>query len=154
MPGETVVSEDDAIVVFKIKGRAALRLKSAGKLVFDEVTDTITLNLDYGTLMSAVAKNGARQKFFLKTPAVTAGVRGTSFYTEARSIDQTYVCLCEGILELTTPDTTVTIHAADRKIHHQPVLISPDQAGALTPASAPMTNHTNADIETLEALLK
>lgn len=152
MPGETVVAEDDAVVVFKIKGRAALRLKNASKLVFDEVTDTISLNLDYGTLMSTVVRTN-RQKFFLKTPAVTAGVRGTSFYVEARSIDQTYVCLCDGTLDLTTPDTTLTLQALTRA-HHQPVLVSPNAAGALAASSAPMINHTNADIEDLEAVLK
>lgn len=148
--GETVLTEDGAEVRFQMKGRAALRLKNAGKLVFDEIADSVALSLDYGSLLSVVSKTG--KKFVITTPAITAGVRGTAFYMESRSIDQTYVCLCEGVLSLNSSDSAMEIRAPDRKKHH-PVMVSLDPSGKISAGPAGMINHTNADIEALEAVL-
>lgn len=149
--GETIVSEDGSTLVVKIKDRAALRMKNAAKVVFDEMGETIALNLDYGALMSVVAPS--KQKFLVRTPGAVAGVRGTAFYMESRSIDQTYICLCEGKLDVATPDTALQIAAAHRS-HHTPVLISSDKTGKLSAGPAPMINHTNADITSLESVLR
>lgn len=152
MPGETVLVEEGSAAVVKISNKAAVTLKNASKLVFDEVTDTaISLNLDYGAMMTVVAPS--ERKFILKTPAAVAGVRGTAFYVEARAIDQTYICLCEGILSLTMPDTVQEMQTPNRS-RHNAFLISPDPSGALRPSRATMLNHTNADIAALENVVR
>jgi len=150
LEGETIIAEDGGAAVVKIRDRASLRLKNAGKIVFDKVGETIALQLDYGALMSVVSK--ADRTFSIRTPAATVGVRGTAFYVESRAVDQTYVCLCEGALSVTTPDTVHEIRTPARD-HHNAVLISPSRSGALMPAPAPMLNHTNSDISDLETVL-
>lgn len=152
-PGETIVTGEGASLKIKIPGRAAMSLTNAGKIVFDELGDTVVLTLEYGSMMSVVAK--ADKKFVLRTPAASVGVRGTAFYVESRALDQTYICLCEGSLEISDADsgTIQRIDNPDRK-QHKPVLIAPSAAGVMRATSAPMINHTNADIASLESILQ
>lgn len=152
MPGETVLAEDGGAALIKIGDRAGLQMRSTSKLVFDEIADTISLNLDYGALMSVVARQSDR-KFILKTPAVVAGVRGTAFYIESRAIDQTYICLCEGVLSLTSQDTVQEIRSRDRS-HHSPYMVTQTPSGAVQVSGSSMINHTNADISALEDVIQ
>lgn len=150
--GETILVEEAGFAVIKIKDRASFQLKDAGKLIVDEVSDSVLLTLDYGSLLSVVSPTGGK-KFHIVTPAATVGVRGTAFYMEARAADQTYVCLCEGAVSIEANGVTQEIRAPDRS-HHVPVLIAPDKAGRMAMGRAEMLNHTNADIESLERALR
>ncbi len=149
--GETIMVDEHGSAILKIKDRASIQLKNSGKLVIDEISDSIVIMLDYGSLMSVVSPVG--KKFQLVTPAATVGVRGTAFYVEARGIDQTYVCLCEGTLQIKTESGVQEIHSDDRS-HHHPVLIAPDKNGRTAVEPAEMLNHTNDDISALENVLR
>jgi len=152
LQGETLLVEDGARVVLRLKDPpAAFQIKDAAKLVFESTGDSILLSLDRGHLLTVVRRSP--KKFRIQTPAATVGVRGTAFYLESRAVDQTYLCLCDGHVTLSAFDTDLGMAAAGRR-QHRPVLVSPGRYGGAQISPAPMINHTNSEIESLETALR
>lgn len=151
--GETLIADEGSAMVVKIKNAAAVEMKNSSKLIFETVGDTIQLSLDYGSMLTTVrpAEAGGPRLFVLATPSATVGVRGTTFYTESRAIDQTYMCLCDGAIDVETRTDTGNMRTTPGK--HMAVTIAPDFAGAFKLTPAKMMGHTDADISALQKIL-
>src|SRR5690606_20553746 len=57
-----------------------------------------SMRLYAGALWSVLASGS---DFEVETNNAVAGVRGTVFYTEAQSEHKTYICACDGTVEIT-----------------------------------------------------
>jgi hypothetical protein len=85
----------------------------------------------------------------LATPTATIGIRGTGCYIEAEE-DRTYFCLCYGVAVVTPNDNRAGRETISTQHHEHPVYID---AGQLMMTSAPVINHTDAELIMLENMV-
>ncbi len=86
----------------------------------------------------------------IKTTTATIGIRGTGVYVEADE-KQSYVCTCYGETDVYTADEK-TKEVVKSKHHDQPLYVIKDEQGERIEA-APFINHTDEELELLEALV-
>ena len=106
------------------------------------------LRIVSGAVLSVFAPTQPRQ---VRTPTSTIGIRGTAVYVEVEP-QRTYVCTCygEAVLE---PAGDPSARETVRTTHHeQPRYIHAKGAPKMV-TPAPMVNHTDAELEMLEALV-
>jgi len=131
----------------------------AGKNVFRVGPDSVvridfaqlkkTVNLDKGEFTSVLKKLAqvtGEAAFVLKTPTVSAGVRGTSFHVTTDGTS-TYFCTCNGsvLLDDGTPADQVQLTNA----HHGARVFTKGADGTLKVTTAGLIGHSDADLETL-----
>lgn len=141
--GETISTGADGQVVFVV-GRDAMMVRPNSSLTL--VTNGFRLVT--GAVLSVFAPGEAKQ---LRTPTATIGIRGTAAYLEAEP-NRTYVCTCygEAVLEpLADPAARETVRT---RHHEQPRYIVPKGAPQMI-MRAPVINHSDAELEMLEALV-
>ncbi|MBB6478962.1 FecR family protein [Spirochaeta isovalerica] len=80
--------------------------------------------------------------FTVSTPTTTAGVRGTVFYARVEDPDNTYVCICNGELQMNYSDDSLNIEAQ----HHKAYRFT-NNNGAVSWNSAPMLYHDDPQME-------
>ncbi|MBM5571628.1 MULTISPECIES: hypothetical protein [Deefgea] len=147
--GDHVETFADAEVVFIVgkdaylqRAGSKIRLESGSGSTFSQVLRVIS-----GRVLGVFAKGDTQ----IQTPTVTLGIRGTGVYLEA-SADKTYVCLCYGTAEyipLADPSHTIT---QTTQHHEKPLWIYADASRPLMAAAEPI-NHTDAELQMLEALV-
>jgi hypothetical protein len=143
--GSTIVTGPNSDIVF-VAGRDALLVRQNANL-------TLLQNgfrLVTGAVLGVFAP---RQRRDLQTSTATIGIRGTAVYLEAERT-RTYVCTCYGetLLEpLDDRSARQTVRPKQR--HEHPRYIHARGAPRMV-APAPMRNHTEAEIELLQKLLR
>jgi hypothetical protein len=150
-PGDTVVTGADGRISFVV-GSDAFFLRENSELHLESATAGVisTLRMITGALGAVFGKRSVGG-VTLSTPTVTAGIRGTGCYTEARD-EGVYFCTCFGAIQLTSlnggPEELVV------SSHHDPRRIMRDAASnnmMMIPASFGM--HTDAEMDALERLV-
>ena len=105
------------------------------------------LRIFTGALLSVFPK-GERKTIYTSTAYI--GIRGTGIYIESEP-SRTYVCLCYGAVEISsTADPTVR-ESFETEYHDQPRYVMAAGAEKII-VSAPVINHTDAELILLEAL--
>ena len=141
--GDRVVTAPNAELLFVVERDAMLvRQGSSLELARDG------FRLVTGAVLSVFAPRSRKE---LRTPTATIGIRGTAAYLEAEP-ERTYVCTCygEALLE---PVGDPAARATVRTTHHeQPRYILARGAPKMV-VPAPMVNHSDAELELLEALV-
>ena len=110
---------------------------------------TASLRLVTGKLLSVFGR-GSRG---ITTPTGTIGIRGTGVYIEAEAVC-TYVCTCYGVVDLqaaNAPEARETVSTT----HHdaQRCIYGHGEKRIRMIETAPVTNHTDAELTALEALV-
>jgi hypothetical protein len=141
-PGDKVVTAPNAEIVFVVERDATL-LRQNGSL---EVVKN-GLRLVTGAALSVFAP---RQRKELKTPTATIGIRGTAAYLESDA-QRTYVCICYGEAVLEPAADPAARETVRTTRHEQPRYIMARGAPRMV-TPAPMVNHSDAELEMLEAL--
>ena len=104
------------------------------------------LSLKAGGALSVLHKVPGRS-FTVRTPAVAAAVRGTTFYAEARGKTASYVCICDGSIELTSGSGAYKSAMSSRKAHKSVLVRFANDQGLSTEAT--MEHHSDEEIESL-----
>jgi hypothetical protein len=143
--GDVVRTGADGRIVFVV-GSDAFMLRSGSELRLEgaaggRVADVFRLVT--GALGAAFGRSGART---VVTPSVTAGIRGTAVYAEARR-EETYFCTCHGVVQLAAGGQPLERVESQ---HHAARLVRREASGGVTFAAAPMARHTDAEIDVLE----
>ena len=94
---------------------------------------------------------GPKQGRELRTPTATIGIRGTAVYLEAEP-GRTYVCTCYGEAVLQPVDEPAARETVRTRHHEQPRYIMARGAPQMV-TPAPLVNHSDAELEMLEALV-
>jgi hypothetical protein len=156
-PGDVVVTGKDARVVliigldayllrantrFEIHGKPETR-DASGK-VQEAVVEV--LRIVGGAALSVFG--GGRKR--IETPFVTIGIRGTGVYVESGP-ERTYVCTCYGETEIVAQHDSAVRETVKSKHHENPRYISGGRAPRIE--KAPVVNHTDAELDMLEALV-
>ena len=148
-PGDSVATAPGSSAVFVVGKDAFLLRERSELLTAGRSVLTGSLRLVTGKLLSVFGR-GPRS---ITTPTATIGIRGTGIYIEAET-ERTYVCTCYGLVDLQAsnmPEARETVkathHDAPRYIHahgEMPIKMI---------GSAPVVNHTDAELIMLEALV-
>lgn len=133
-------------VVFDGKNVFRLGPSTVLKVDFAQVKKTVTL--DKGTFTSVLKKlnQAVGASFVLRTPTVTAGVRGTSFHVSTDGT-RTYFCTCNGSVDLADPTGAQALTLTNA--HHGARIYTKKADGTVVVEAGGLEGHTDASIETL-----
>jgi hypothetical protein len=106
------------------------------------------LNLLSGALLSVFGR--AEQRIYTST--ATIGIRGTGVYAEADP-ELTYFCTCYGTVDLTAKQDPNSRETIQSKHHDKPVYILGKPGGGKHIRTAPMKNHSDAELALIEELV-
>lgn len=147
LPGDTVTTGAGATAIYVI-GRDAYLQRAGSSISFAKDA----LRVISGKLLSVFGK-GDKQ---ITVPTATIGIRGTGCYIETGAEggkERTYFCLCYGTADI-TPSAVPSYTASITTHHHdKPQWIYADPAMPTGMADAKVINHTDAELEMLEALV-
>ena len=154
-PGDRVVTGADGEAIYVIDQHAFLQ-RSGTTVDFGQSTADF-LRVVTGRLLSVFGK-GDRQ---LRVSTATIGIRGTACYIEEKvgaggTADPrapTYFCLCYGEALLTPTAAPAQQQTIRTRHHDHPLYIHADAAMPSTMVSAPVENHTDAELILLENLV-
>lgn len=157
-PGDSVVTDTDGEALYVI-GQDAF-LQRGGSTVSFGQTAADFMRIVSGRLL-AVFGTGERQ---IKFATATIGIRGTACYIEeepakigaggtATTQARTYFCLCYGealIIPAAAPEQQETIRTSH---HDHPLYLYDDRQMPSMMVTAPVINHTDAELILLENLV-
>ena len=151
--GAVVSTSAGSLVDIEFNVRNAVRLSENTSLVFNPNNLQMGSQLRQGALTLVlknllVGSNG--QGFLVRTPSAVAGVRGTSFFMKVESETSTYVCACNGAVQVFGSDGQLAKELAAS--HHKAVHIDTSGSAAQV-TDAPRLYHTDADLEGVAAAI-
>jgi hypothetical protein len=151
--GAVVTTSSASLVDIEFNTRNAIRLSENTTLVFNPRNLQTGSELRQGALTLVLKRipTGANgEGFLVRTSSAVAGVRGTSFFMKVESPTSTYVCACNGSVQVLGADGSKLRELVAS--HHKAVRIT-ETAGATDVADAPMLYHTDADVEKVAAAI-
>jgi len=150
--GDTVITGADGRISFVV-GRDAFFLRENSELKIEASTlgrDVVTsLRMLTGALGAVFGKRDGPQ-VSLRTSTVTAGIRGTGCYAEARE-EGVYFCTCFGAIQLTSQNGGQEELVVSS--HHAPRLIMRDARDGKTILPSSFGQHTDQEMDALERLV-
>ncbi len=150
--GDTVRTGSKSRIVFAVGGDSFI-LRSESELEIAGSNFFISgLRILSGRLLSVFAKREPGQQLNMSASTATIGIRGSGVYMEVEP-ELTYLCICYGKIALSAnedPDDSEVIFS---KSHDQPRYISSQAKQGSRIRKAPVINHTNAELELLEAIV-
>jgi len=149
--GSLVVTSAQSLVDIEFNGRNALRLSENTSLVFNPRNFQTGSELKQGALtlvLKGLPSGAIGESFLVRTPTVVAGVRGTSFFIKVDGPSSTYVCACNGAVQVLGPDGSILRELAAS--HHKAVRVT-DEGDRPQVSDAPMLYHTDDDVEKVAA---
>jgi hypothetical protein len=155
--GDVVETGADGEVVFVVGGNAMM-LRSASRLVLaiEEAPRTQSifspiingLRMLTGKLLSV----SRSRRMAVQTATATIGIRGTGFYLESEE-NQTYFCTCYGETDVAASADPTSRATVVSKHHDRPLYILADAAAGNNVRDAPLINHTDQELQLIEALV-
>ncbi|TBR20219.1 hypothetical protein EPO15_13430 [bacterium] len=148
--GKAVAAEGELSEGAKVrldKGKAVLELGDEGRLMLTGPAEIKLgkreVGLVSGALLSVLPR--LRGNFSVSTPLAVAAVRGTEFFLEVREDGRTYLCLCEGALEVSAAPGLSLRKTMLRSKHHGSYIYS--KIGKRVDRGPwRMENHSDAEI--------
>jgi len=149
LTGDEISTGPKSTVIFVI-GNSAFHVRQNSTLSVERgpTLNTVSLlRLLTGAVVSVWGKGNTRQ---IRTPTLTAGIRGTGVYTEvpANQGGRSYFCNCYGTVELSSGNER---ELSESSYHQAYWGEGGTEAGSLTPAL--MINHTDEELEFLARLV-
>ncbi len=149
--GEVLKTAADTKVKVTLGDEAALLIGSHSRVLIQkpEMKNWL-IELKEGSLLSYFKKklDIKQEPYQVKTQAATIGVRGTTFFIEAKPHEHDYFCACNGQVKLKTKTTSELLKTEH---HDSPKFVEADGKIVLTDVKK---GHTDAEIEELKNLLK
>ena len=146
--GDVIETGDDGLCEIQVAEKSILRLNKNTKLVFKLSKDSSVLELKKGWLAGVTRKIfSMKGTYLIKTPTVTASIRGTSYCIKVENSLSTYFCVCNGTINLTGKDAE---KGEDVKASHHAAARFKIEGGALEVDKNPgMLYHGDDTIEAL-----
>ena len=145
--GDTVVTAANSQVIYVI-GQDAFMQRGQSRVSFGDSAAAGVFRVISGKLLSVF---GQGQKH-IQTPTATIGIRGTGCYIEAGK-DRVYFCLCYGEADLVPRAAPAERETIRTTYHDHPLYIHGDRNMPKMMVSAPVINHTDAELVLLESLV-
>ncbi len=151
--GAVIVTFPGSLVDIEFNTRNAIRLSEDTTFVFNPRNLQTGSELRKGALTLVLKRISTGQSgpaFLIRTPSAVAGVRGTSFFMKVESPTSTYVCACNGVVQVLGSDGSLLKELAGS--HHNGARIQA-AGGAPRLTEAPLLYHTDADLERVAAAI-
>ena len=152
--GARITVMHDSSVRLLMSDGIALQVGPNSELELKRNKDKVTLlGLVHGMVLSALkpaTKPGKKDRFILKAPKVTMGVRGTEFFVKQDLNQPTFLCVCSG--KVHTKWDNGEIHFHSTKPHEHYVHVHHTRKKAQKAADMG-SDHTDKQLEALRALL-
>ncbi|PHR55257.1 MAG: hypothetical protein COA44_11160 [Arcobacter sp.] len=139
--GDTIETKKGASFRFKV-GKEAFLVSGKSKFSLKKEKGTNIFELVSGSVMGVFAKG----KHKLKTPNMTAGIRGTGVYAKIKD-GKTYFCICYGSTGIEVKYATESEVLSAK--HHNMVWVTDD----LIKHTAHMEFHTDDELRGLEKMV-
>ncbi len=152
-PGDVVETFDRSFVIFVVE-KDAFILRSNSKMTLPSrqpATATAVSTayvLDRGKALSVLASRRTN----IATPTAAIGIRGTGVYVESEP-DLSYVCVCYGVSDLSTPDDPGIAETIVSEHHTAPRYILADTSAPQRIVPAPFKNHDDQELLLIETLV-
>jgi hypothetical protein len=146
-PGDRITTGPDGELVFVVE-RDAFLVRARSELIFGAGAGAQALRVVTGALLSVFGRGRPRR---IVTQTATIGIRGTGLYVEAEAT-RTYACTCYGEVELAALEDPSARETVRTRHHEAPRYIMAKGAPQML-MSAPVINHTDAELILLESLL-
>lgn len=151
-PGDVVETFEKSFVIFVVEEDAFI-LRANSKMTLPNRTVaagavSTAYMLDKGRALSVLASRRTN----ISTPNAVIGVRGTGVYVETEP-DQSYVCVCYGISDLSTADNPGINETIVSEHHTAPRYILADKSAANRIVPAPFVNHDDQELLLIETLV-
>lgn len=146
-PGDTVTTGKSSEAVYVIGQDAYLQRESTSITFAKDALRVIA-----GKLLSVFGR-GDKQ---ITVPTATIGIRGTGCYIETDGDGpkgRTYFCLCYGTADVTPTAAPEQKETISTRHHEKPHWINGDPAMPRSMVTAEVINHTDVELEMLEALV-
>lgn len=147
--GDVVSTGADGELVF-VAGRDAFLIRANSRVEAQGTAGALLLSglrIVSGAVLSVFSPGEAKR---INTATATIGIRGTAVYVEAEDA-RTYVCTCYGVAEIASAADPATRETVQTQHHEQPRYVMAMGAPRML-MSAPMVNHTDAELVFLESL--
>ena len=146
--GDAIETGADSFCELIINEKNILRLSSNTKLVFHISDKDNVLELQQGWLSGVTHKMFAKEgSYLIKTPTVTASVRGTCYCIKVEDPDSTYFCTCNGSIQL--DKSTGTDGELVTSSHHAARRFKKDSKGVINVTTAGLEYHDDKGVEAL-----
>lgn len=148
--GDVIVTGKDAELVVVVEKDAFL-VRAGSRIEFGPAVAqgaAAVLRVVTGKLLS-VFESGRRRE--IRTSTATIGIRGTGIYVETET-NRTYACTCYGEAVLIPVDDPGAAETVRTKRHDQPRYINSKAMPSMMEV-APVINHTDLELQMLEALV-
>lgn len=142
-PGDTVTTGKGGEAIYVIGQDAYLQRESTSTSFAKDALRVIN-----GKLLSVFGRGDK----LIHASTATIGIRGTGCYIEAEST-KTYFCLCYGTADVTPLAAPQQKETITTRHHERPQWIHKDPAMQRSMVAADVINHTDAELEMLEALV-
>jgi hypothetical protein len=147
--GSTIKTDKESQCLIVFRNRNIFHLAENTVFVFDPANRQTGSQLRQGSvgfvLKNLIASAGT-PRFIIRTPTAVAGVRGTSFFIKVEDANNTYVCLCNGALNL---QDSFGLNVQDIEAAHHKELRFTQSGGAVTVSDAALLYHTDEDMQGL-----
>ncbi|MGH8761503.1 MAG: hypothetical protein ACREVW_18680 [Burkholderiales bacterium] len=140
---EIVFAVGESAYILRDESRVALQTAQTGSMLVSG------LRLLTGKLLSVFPKGRPVQAWTITS---TIGIRGTGFYLETDP-QQTYLCTCYGITDVTANNDPQSKETVTATHHDKPLYIVADGKPGQNIRRAPFINHTDQELQLIEALV-
>jgi hypothetical protein len=147
LPGDTVVTGKEGEAIYVIGDSAFLQ--RGGSTVSFGKTLADFMRVVNGRILSVFGKGDREIRF----STATIGIRGTACYIEEGVKAETYFCLCYGSALVTPSAAPREAETITTSHHDHPLWIGNDMQMPSMMVSAPVVNHTDAELTLLENLV-
>jgi hypothetical protein len=151
--GDRVETGDTSFCTIIVENKNIFRLGANSSLVFNISQENNILLLEKGWFSGVTRKAFSRQaRYLIKSPTVTASIRGTSYCVKVEDTASTYFCVCNGTIDLADALTGngETVSAS----HHAARRFTSDGKGNITVNRNPgMLYHDDAGVESLAGII-
>lgn len=149
---DVLTTENGTTLRILMADGVAIQVYSNTKLRFvrDE-KKALRVSLNVGSILSKIKKlptTTSEPRYMVNTKHASMGVRGTTFFVKLAKGEGTFLCVCEGAVNVTRGPSAIEVSA---KHHENAKIIS---AIGLDSAADMGKDHSDKDIAALEKLLK
>ncbi len=151
--GDRLETGDKSFCTIIVGDKNIFRLGANSALVFNVSRENNSLDLERGWFSGVTRKIFTKQaNYLVKSPTITASIRGTSYCVKVEDSKNTYFCVCNGTISLADPLSGNQDEVSSS--HHTARRYSSDENGKITVDTNPgMLYHDDAGVEALAAAI-
>jgi hypothetical protein len=145
--GSTVKTEPLSLCDIQWNAKNLIHMAEDTAFVFDPSNLQSGSELSRGAIALVLKKltvGSGGKGFLVRAPGAAAGVRGTSFFLKAIDESTTYVCCCNGALQMEDGSGNAVL---DYEAPHHKAYLFSSASGSVQATDSTLLYHTDADME-------